>query len=196
MDDWPVGGILISENVVCIEGVGQPIAHGQRMTNNQAPSQAPLVTTERLEPWLQHDWQKFWLNIRARPWKSLALVPAGTGGPVDFTLTIAVSLARTGMMHLGVPIRVADATRVPLKQMMQLVSQVNECVSAGDLVLIALGCAKESPITASVAKSADLAVLCVMLESMSTGDAKTTIDLIGAKNFMGSVVFHPDGKPR
>src|SRR4051812_43563433 len=165
------------------------------MTNNQAPSQAPLVTTERLEPWLQHDWQKFWLNIRARPWKSLALVPAGTGGPVDFTLTIAVSLARTGMTHLGVPIRVADATRVPLQQMMQLMGQVNECIASGDLVLIALGSAKECPITVSVAKSADCSLLCVLRERMSTSEAKKTIEHIGTKHFIGSALFHPDGTP-
>ena len=47
--------------------------------------------------------------------------------------TIAVLLARTGMMHLGVPIRVADATQVPLTQMMQLVEEVNSSVAAGDV---------------------------------------------------------------
>ena len=135
------------------------------------------------------------LADRARKeWRSLALVPAATGAPPDFTLTIAVSLARTGMTHLGVPIRVADATRVPLKHMVQLLEEVNNCVAAGDLVLIALSTMSESPITVSVAKAADYALLCVMMERMAVAEAKSTVDHVGPQKFIGSVASHPNGE--
>ncbi|HEX9295875.1 MAG TPA: hypothetical protein VF881_08565 [Polyangiaceae bacterium] len=167
----------------------------QTMTEEQPASQTSLVLSERrLEPWLQLDWQKFWLTVRSRDWKSLALVPAGVGGPADFTLTIAVSLARTGMIHLGVPIRVADATRVPLKHMMQLVEEIQRCTASGDLVLIALGPVAENPITVSVAQSVDSALLCILFERMAFSDAKSTVDHVGLRKFIGSAVFHPDGK--
>jgi hypothetical protein len=151
-----------------------------------------VLVERRLDPWRQIDWQKFWLTLRAREWKSLALVPAGKGAPLDFSLTIAVLLARTGMMHLGVPIRVADATQVPLTQMMQLVEEVNSSVAAGDLVLIALATTTESPITVSLAQLADAALLCVMLERMASADAKRTVQSIGTQKFLGSAVFRPD----
>jgi hypothetical protein len=170
----------------------QPKEASRRMTNNQASPLAPLVVAEkRLEPWLQHDWQKFWLTIRSREWKSLALVPAGVGGPADFTVTVAVSLARTGMTHLGVPIRVADATRVPLRYMVQFLDEVRNCTAAGDLVLIALGAMAESPVTVSVAQASDNALLCVLLEKMAAADAKKVVGHVGAQRFIGSAVFHP-----
>jgi hypothetical protein len=162
------------------------------MENEPAPSKSPMVLVERrLDPWRQIDWQKFWLTLRAREWKSLALVPAGTGAPLDFSLTIAVLLARTGMMHLGVPIRVADATQVPLNQMMQLVEEVNDAVAAGELVLIALATTTESPISVSLAQLADSALLCVMLEQMAMADAKRTVQSVGTQKFIGSAVFRP-----
>jgi hypothetical protein len=162
--------------------------------DGDVPSKAPLVLSERkFEPWLRLDWQKFWLTVRSREWKSLALVPAGVGGPPDFTLSVAVSLARTGMTHLGVPVCVADATRVPLKHMRQFVEEVGKSTEAGDLVLIALGAVAESPITVSVAQSSDYALLCVLLEKMVSSDAKKVVSQIGAQKFIGSAIFHPNG---
>jgi hypothetical protein len=162
------------------------------MKDDPGPSAAPLVqVSERIEPWREPDWQQFWLTIRSRPWKSLAVVPAGAGGPPDFTLHVAVSLARTGMVHLGVPIRVADATQVPLDQLMQLSSEVKLSVAEGDLVILALGTVTESPVAVSLAQSTDYAILCVLFERMAVADCKKTISLIGAQKFMGSAVFHP-----
>ncbi len=143
-----------------------------------------------MEPWLQHDWQKLWLTVRSKAWRSLALVPAGVGGPRDFTLTVGVSLARTGMTHLGVPIRVADATRVPLGHMMRFLDEVRNCTAAGDLVLIALGSMSESPVTVSVAQASDNALLCVLVEKMSVSDAKKVVSHVGAQRFIGSIMFH------
>jgi len=41
----------------------------------------------------------------------------------------------------------------------------------------------------SLAKSADAALLCVVLGEMSTTDAKKTVEQIGAAHFIGSAVF-------
>jgi len=167
----------------------------RQMIERPPLSEGPLALRERrVEPWLRVDWQKFWLTVRGSEWRSLALVPAGQGAPADFTLTVAVSLARTGMTHLGVPIRVVDATRVPLKQMMQLIDEVNNCIAAGDLVIIALSTTSESPITVSVARAADSALLCIMMERMAIADAKSTVDHVGQQKFIGSAVFHPNGE--
>jgi hypothetical protein len=160
------------------------------MKDESATPAAPLVHVgQRIEPWRHAEWQKFWLTIRSRSWHSLAIVPAGVGAPPDFSLTIAVSLARTGMVHLGVPIRVADATQVPLDQMMQLSDEVKQSVTTGDLVILALGTTSASPVAVSLAQSVDCALLCVLFDRMAIADTKKTINQIGQTRFIGSAVF-------
>ncbi|MDB4997604.1 MAG: hypothetical protein JWM74_5036, partial [Myxococcaceae bacterium] len=56
-------------------------------------------------PWKNVEWQRLWLATQGRPWRSLALVPATAEVPDTFSVTIAENLARTGMTHLGTPIR-------------------------------------------------------------------------------------------
>src|SRR5690606_1054906 len=82
--------------------------------------------------WKDVEWQQLWLATQRRRWRSLALVPAGEMPP-DFTLDIAVGLVQTGSLHLGMPIRVADATQVPLAHLMQFTSELDAVVAAGDL---------------------------------------------------------------
>jgi hypothetical protein len=162
------------------------------MEDEPRQSTSVVHVGRRREQWRQPDWQKFWLTIRSRPWNSLAVIPAGAGAPPDFTLGVAVSLARTGMVHLGVPIRVADATQIPLGQMMQLSAEIKESVTAGDLVILALGSTVDSPVAVSLAQSVDHALLCVLFERMAVADAKRTVNLIGRQKFIGSALFHID----
>jgi hypothetical protein len=155
-------------------------------------SDRPIEKTEdgRVEPWRRTDWQRLWLAARNQPWRSLSLVPGGVGAPRDFTVQIAVSLARTGMMHLGVPIHVADGTRVPLAQLMQFVQEIQYHSRSGDLVLVALAPASENPTAVSLAKTTDQAMLCVLLNRMNMADVKKSVDQIGQKQFIGAATFH------
>lgn len=138
--------------------------------------------------WKDVEWQQLWLATQRRRWRSLALVPAGEMPP-DFTLDIAVGLVQTGSLHLGMPIRVADATQVPLAHLMQFTSELDAVVAAGDLVLVALGPVRSNPTTVSLAQSSDCALLCVPLGSSRVSDAKRTVAEIGAQRFLGSAVF-------
>jgi hypothetical protein len=153
---------------------------------------APLVRSDAQEPWRDVDWQKLWLTIQGRTWSSLAIVPAGVGGPPNFALTIAVTLARIGIMHLGTPIQVADATAIPLVHLVQFSEELKRLKSDGDLVLVALAPMAENPITVSLAQATDAAVLCVMLEQTGTAEAKRAVDKIGPSRFIGSIVFRPE----
>lgn len=143
------------------------------------------------EPWRDPDWQKLWLSLQGKPWSSLALVPASIGGPADFTLTVAVTLARIGILHLGIPIQVADATHVPLVQLAQFVEELGRLKAEKELVLVALGPVSENPVSVPLAQAADASVLCILLEAMSSSEAKKTIDRVGAPRFLGSAVFDP-----
>jgi hypothetical protein len=150
---------------------------------------------EPKEPWRDADWQKLWLSLKAKSWSSLAVVPAGPGGPPEFALTIAVTLARIGIVHLGTPVHVADATTIPLTHLEQFSEEVRRVKQEGELVLIALAPATENPITVSLAQTADASVLCVMMDVMSLTESKKTVERIGAARFVGSAVFHPSGSP-
>ncbi|HEX4340376.1 MAG TPA: hypothetical protein VH062_30920 [Polyangiaceae bacterium] len=141
------------------------------------------------------DWQNLWLALRARSWTSLAIVPGGVGGPADLPLTIAVTLARIGIMHLGAQIHVADATQISLAHLEQFVEEVRRLNSDGDLVIMALPTVKENPITVSLARTASASVLCVLLNQMSSSESKRTVERIGQASFIGSIVFHTPPPP-
>jgi hypothetical protein len=151
-----------------------------------APAQSETAT------WRDPDWQRLWLAVEARPWRSLALVPASAGASLDFTVTVAVALSRTGMVHLGSPIQVADATRIPLDRLTPFLDEVRRCAATGERLLIALPPAGASPITTTIVQAADAALLCVLAKRMTSAQAKRTIKLVGAGRFLGSAIFHPD----
>jgi hypothetical protein len=156
-------------------------------------SDAPLARKEaaRVEAWRNQDWQKLWLAVQGRTWRSLAIVPAGPGAPKEFTVNVATTLARTGMTHLGTPIHVADATRLPLAYLVSFAEELQRFSQEGDLVLVALAAASDNPITVSLAQKTDAALLCVMMEEMTSSDAKKTVNRIGPQRFIGSAMFRP-----
>lgn len=163
-------------------------------TSISTAPQTALAERRHVQGWNDPEWQRLWLTLDRMPWRTLALIPAGDGAPPDFTLTLAVTLSRTGMSHVGAPILVADGTQVPLNQLNAFLADVRACRDGGERVIIALSPAGENPTTTSMAKDADGVVLCVMLGGMRSSDAKRTIKAVGASKFLGSVIIHPDGK--
>lgn len=144
------------------------------------------------QTWAEPDWQRFWLTVDSLPWRTLAFIPAGEGGPPDLALSLAVNLTRTGMTHLGRPMLVADGTRVRLQELTAFLADVQSCSDAGQRVIVALSSVKSDPTVPSIANSVDGVVLCVLIGRMTLSDAKETIRLVGAKKFLGSVMLHPD----
>lgn len=157
-----------------------------------APEQTALAERRQIQAWTDPDWQRLWLTLDHMPWRTLAIVPGGAGAPPDLTLTIAVTLSRTGMSHVGAPILVADGTQVPLNQLNAFLADVRACCDGGERVIIALSAVSESPTTAAMAKAADAAVMCIMLGRMRSSDASKSIKAIGASKFVGSVIIRPD----
>ncbi|HEV8551469.1 MAG TPA: hypothetical protein VGQ57_20620 [Polyangiaceae bacterium] len=165
------------------------------MKSNPKSSSSLALTDSRLELWRDPDWQRLWLSLQRRPWRSLAIVPAGEGGPADLTLRVAVTLARTGMVHLGAPVQVADATKLSLAHLTQFVEEVRRCTSDGDHILLALAPTHKNAMTVSIAQSADSALLCVLLDRMASSQAKKTVDQIGQNRFVGSAIFRSSEIP-
>ena len=150
-----------------------------------APDLLAKPPSER-EPWQDQRWQRFWLSTQTQEWRTLALLPAGAGAPTEFTLDVAMALARTGMTHLGAQVHVADATMLRMASIGQFEAQVTDSARSGP-VLIALAPAVESPVTQMIARNADCVVLCLKLGMMRWSDAKKTIRDIGQSQFIGSI---------
>jgi hypothetical protein len=148
------------------------------------------------EPWRSPDWQRLWLacQVQRRTWRSMAIVPAGPGASPDAIVDLAMTLAHTGMLHLGQPIHVADATRITLPQLVQFSEEIEHYTAGTGMIILALAALSENVTSLSLAQSADCALLCVLLEQMATADAKKTIESIGQKRFIGSAVFKPSRK--
>lgn len=163
------------------------------MNARQSPTTALTIRdSTMIEPWHSPDWQRLWLSLRARPWNSLAVVPASSGGPPDFSLTVAMTLARTGMLQLGAVIHVADAAKVQLSEMVVLEQEIRACKERKELVVLALAPLRDNPVTDVLAKFADCSLLCVLFEHMASSEAKETVEKIGKERFIGSSVFRPD----
>lgn len=160
------------------------------MTQLTVPTKAALA---RIEPWQTPDWQRLWLAVQGKKksWRSLAIVPAGPGGPPDLTLHIAVTLAHTGMLHLGAPIHVADATRLTLPELVPFSEEVVRYTEGNGMILLALSAVTDNVTSVSLAQSADLSLLCVVLGQMSVADGKETLERIGSTRFLGSIVLRP-----
>lgn len=156
----------------------------------QSLRSAPL-SHARIEAWRSADWQRLWLAVQAqkRNWRSLALVPAGAGAARGMVQQVAVTLAHIGMAHLGSPIHVADATDVQLEQLVQFSQELERYTETAGQILVALPPLSESVTALSLAQGSDCALLCVVLDKMAVAEAKETVSRVGAKRFIGSVVF-------
>lgn len=162
-----------------------------KVTKPSASASALALPSASMEPWRRPDWQGLWLASQARPWRSLALVPAGPGAPPEMLVHAAVTLARTGMVHLGTPIHVADATRITLAQLAAFTDELEHYAQQNSMIVLALPALGDNVTSLSLAQSADKSLLMVLMEKMAIADAKKTVEKVGAQRFIGSVVLKP-----
>ena len=50
-----------------------------------------MAERRQIQAWTDPDWQRLWLTLDHMPWRTLALVPGGAGGPPDLTLRAGTS---------------------------------------------------------------------------------------------------------
>jgi hypothetical protein len=141
------------------------------------------------EFWNDPQWQKIWLAIQGKEWRSLAILPANRGFS---TLEIARALVDVGWQHRGLPIGLADLRNVTLPYVDTVIDEVRAHVYRGERVLIALRSVFENPAAIAVGQSADAAVLCVSLGDTKIANAEDTIAQVGQERFLGSIVVRSE----
>jgi len=163
------------------------------MSARQDPGTALALRADQpIEPWRNADLQRLWLTLQAKPWSVLALVPASRGAPPDFTLRLAVTLARTGNTHLKSQVHVADGTAVELSQVVEFTEEIKGYRASGDRILIAVAPVEDDPVAETLTLVADRLLLCVLFESMSFGESLRTVKKIGKDRFIGSTIVRGD----
>jgi hypothetical protein len=137
------------------------------------------------ELWNDPSWQRIWLAIQGKEWRSLAIIPASRGLG---TLEVAQTLVDVGWQHRGLPIGLADLRNVTLPYIDSVIDEVRAHVFSGERVLIALRSIFENPATVSIAQAADRALLCIGLGATRIAGAQESIEQIGHARFLGSVI--------
>jgi hypothetical protein len=141
------------------------------------------------EYWNDPNWQKIWLAIQAKDWRSLAIVPSSHELS---TLELAQALVDVGWQHRGLPIGLADLRNVTLPYIDSVIDEVRGHIYGGERVLIALRSVFENPATVPIAQAADGALLCVSLGHTKITRAEETIEQVGKDRFLGSIIVRSE----
>jgi hypothetical protein len=158
------------------------------MTASGKPtSEATNKLAPKSMPWQTSEWQRLWLTTRGKPWRSLALVPAADFAP-DTLMNFAIALARAGMIHIGIPIRAVNATRVTLARLMDFNEQLQRVVRYGDLAIVAVAPTADNAVAVQLAQTTDVAVVCVAMNTKADV-AIQSIEAVGRTRFLGSIVI-------
>jgi hypothetical protein len=141
--------------------------------------------------WDRADWQRMWVRTRSIEWRTLALVPAE-----DQTSTLGVAnlIASLALDH-GEQVRVADMRALMPKHVDALLMGIRPEVNDGSRVIFAARSASTSAATVPIARAADCAILCVSLGSTSMASIRDTIEQVGRKHFLGSLIVRSSSQP-
>jgi hypothetical protein len=134
--------------------------------------------------WDRPDWQRMWLRTQGLEWRTIALVP---GDAQTSTFDVANLMARLALDH-GESVRVADIRALRMKHVEAFLEGIRWEANQGTRVILAAPSATANLATVPVARAADGAILCVSLGSTLLSAARDTIEQIGRKHFLGSLI--------
>jgi hypothetical protein len=134
--------------------------------------------------WDRPDWQRMWLRTQSFDWKTLALVP---GDDQTSTFDVANLIAKLALDH-GESIHVADMRALGLKHVNAFLEGTLWETNHGTRIIFATRSTSANLATVRIARAADFAILCVSVGSTSLDGIRGTIELIGKKHFLGSLL--------
>ena len=149
------------------------------------PRMPPNVSIERT------DWQRMWVRAQGVGWRTLALVP---GDDSTSTLEVANLIARLSLEQ-GDAVHVADMRALRPKSVHAFLEGMRLEVARGTRIVIATRSTATSVATAPIARAADCAILCASIGSTSLASIKETVQQIGRKHFLGSLLVNRTVQP-
>jgi hypothetical protein len=130
------------------------------------------------------DWQRMWFRTQSRDWRTLALVP---GDDRTSTFEVANLIARLALDH-GESVRVADLRALRPKHVDGFLEGARWEADKGTRIVFATRSVATNAATVPLARAADCAILCVSLGTTSLASIKDTIEQVGRKQFLGSLL--------
>lgn len=145
------------------------------------PPPAPRANT----PWDRADWQRIWLATQARPWQTLAVVPADDGMSTYEVATLITALGQ----HHGEPMGFGDLRDVPLSGVTSVLDKMAWHVGRGERVVLATRSTRENLTTVPLARAADAVLLCVTLGTTPIEVVEEAVGHFGRDRFLGSILL-------
>jgi hypothetical protein len=133
-----------------------------------------------------NEWQRIWFSIRQQGWTSLALVPSHPGIDV---VQVAETLAATGRLQGEHPVHVVNGTGAQLENVQQVLESVATGTDRGDWVIVPVDAIAENPSAIALVQGTSAALLVLRLGESLLASAQGTLEAIGRKRFLGSVVL-------
>ena len=145
------------------------------------PPPAPRAST----PWDRPDWQHIWLATQARPWRTLAIVPAD-----DHMSTYEVATLITALgQHHGEAMGFGDLRDVPLGGVTSVLDKMAWHIGRGERVVLSTRSTRENLATIPLARAADAVILCVTLGTTSIEAVEEAVRHFGRERFLGSMLL-------
>ena len=139
------------------------------------------------------EFHELWFSLQRWQWASLVVVPADEGGSV---VRIAQSLAAVGGRLHGAAVTAFVAEALDFDSAAETAASLAAPTSSSGprgaaqtgQMIIAIEPVVTRPLAISIARAADIALLCIEMGRMRLASARRTIELVGRDRFVGCVM--------
>ena len=135
-------------------------------------------------------WQRVWLALDSEDWRSLIVLPTGNLSALD----LVHGLASVAWQQRGNPVIVADLRTITLAALAAARAELRKRTEGGQRILIAVRSLDESPTSATLARDADKAILCIHQGETLMAHVKNAIKEIGPARYLGAILVR-NGAP-
>jgi hypothetical protein len=145
---------------------------------------------------VQRGMQEFWLAALRHKWRSMALIPAHSGGNVD---KLARALVDMGQRYRGRPLNLILGHNLTLENMAPIVDLIErthartpEQRRGEQEIVVALDPVLENPFGVAVAMAVDAVVLVAELGRTDLSSANKSLEALGRDRVIGVVAVKPE----
>jgi hypothetical protein len=128
-------------------------------------------------------YERIWVTLLEREWRSLAVVPATDGGSAS---SVARGVARAGSQYLGQPVRLLSAETAQFGEGRRLLESLSEGGLHG--TVISTASPTESETALLLVRNVDAVLLVVPLERTRVLELRRLGDEIGRDRIVGAVI--------
>ena len=131
------------------------------------------------------EWEPLWLSLLTRPWSALTVIGSDTSADVS---RVADVLASVGNRQGAPTVRVVSALGATPPGVHDIVKQLSDAPTAGDLILVPCDPLQANPAMLPILHATSGVVLVVRLGESRIASARKTVSTIGRDKVFASVI--------